>query len=81
MLDEPTNPLDMESIDALARCLQKFKGGVIVISHDMRLISQVAEEIYVCDKKAITKYRGDIMDFKLHAQKENNARLAQHQNG
>jgi ATP-binding cassette subfamily F protein 2 len=47
----------------------------------MRLISQVAEEIYVCDKKAITKYRGDIMDFKLHAQKENNARLAQHQNG
>jgi ATP-binding cassette subfamily F protein 2 len=81
LLDEPTNPLDMESIDALARCLQKFKGGVIVISHDMRLISQVAEEIYVCDKKAITKYRGDIMDFKLHAQKENNARLAQHQNG
>ena len=33
-----TNPLDMESIDALARCLNKFKGGVLMISHDIRLI-------------------------------------------
>jgi ATP-binding cassette subfamily F protein 2 len=81
LLDEPTNPLDMESIDSLAVCLKKFKGGVVMISHDMRLISQCAEEIYICDQKKITKYRGDIMDFKLHTKKENNKRLAQHQNG
>jgi len=81
LLDEPTNPLDMESIDSLALCLNKFKGGVVMISHDMRLISQCAQEIYVCDKKKITKYRGDIMNFKLHQKKENNAKLAQHQNG
>jgi len=81
LLDEPTNPLDMESIDSLAMCLKKFKGGVVMISHDMRLISQCAEEIYICDHKQITKYRGDIMDFKLHTKKENNRRLAQHQNG
>ena len=71
----------MESIDALARCLQKFQGGVVVISHDMRLVSQVAEEIYICDKKQVTKYQGDIMDFKMHTKKENSKRLAQHQNG
>jgi ATP-binding cassette subfamily F protein 2 len=81
LLDEPTNPLDMESIDSLARCLNKFKGGVVMISHDMRLISQCAQEIYICDQKQITKYRGDIMDFKMHTKKENNKRLAQHQNG
>lgn len=81
LLDEPTNPLDMESIDALARCLNKFKGGVLMISHDMRLISQCAQEIYICDDKKITKYRGDIMDFKLHSKKENNKKLAQHMNG
>mmetsp|Transcript_11609 Transcript_11609/g.17298 ORF Transcript_11609/g.17298 Transcript_11609/m.17298 type:complete len:683 (-) Transcript_11609:417-2465(-) len=81
LLDEPTNPLDMESIDALARCINSFKGGVIMISHDMRLISQCAEEIYICDHKKVTKYRGDIMDFKLHTQKDNNKKLAQHQNG
>mmetsp|Transcript_34380 Transcript_34380/g.67647 ORF Transcript_34380/g.67647 Transcript_34380/m.67647 type:complete len:685 (+) Transcript_34380:116-2170(+) len=81
LLDEPTNPLDMESIDALAQCLKKFKGGVLMISHDMRLISQCAEEIYVCDNKAVTKYRGSIMSFKMHTKKENNKKLAQHQNG
>ena len=81
LLDEPTNPLDMESIDALARCLKNFKGGVVVISHDMRLISQCAEEILVCNNKCITKYKGDIMDFKMHTKKENQKRLAQHQNG
>jgi ATP-binding cassette subfamily F protein 2 len=61
--------------------LQKFKGGVVVISHDMRLISQCAEEIYVCDEKKVTKYKGDINDFKMHTKKENSKRLAQHQNG
>eukprot|EP00816_Leptocylindrus_hargravesii_P012405 CAMPEP_0196811228 /NCGR_PEP_ID=MMETSP1362-20130617/17020_1 /TAXON_ID=163516 /ORGANISM="Leptocylindrus danicus, Strain CCMP1856" /LENGTH=702 /DNA_ID=CAMNT_0042186497 /DNA_START=63 /DNA_END=2171 /DNA_ORIENTATION=- len=81
MLDEPTNPLDMESIDALARCLKNFKGGVIMISHDMRLISQCAEKIYICDNKKITLYEGDIMDFKLHSKEEVNKKLSQHQNG
>jgi ATP-binding cassette, subfamily F, member 2 len=81
LLDEPTNPLDMESIDALARCLQKFQGGVIMISHDMRLISQCAEQIYICDHKKITRYNGDIISFKIHTRRENNKRLAQHLNG
>jgi ATP-binding cassette, subfamily F, member 2 len=80
-LDEPTNPLDMESIDALARCINKFKGGVIMISHDMRLISQCAEAIYICDHKKVTRYEGDIMKFKLFEKKRNEKRLAQHMNG
>lgn len=31
----------------------------------MRLISQVAKEIWICDNKTITKYQGDIMNFKM----------------
>merc|ERR1712232_782580 len=81
MLDEPTNPLDMESIDALAQCLKNFKGGVIMISHDMRLISQCAQEIYICDHKKITKYKGDIMDFKMKTKKDTAKKLTQHMNG
>lgn len=81
LLDEPTNPLDIPSIDALARCINSFKGGVLMISHDMRLISQCAEQIYICDHKKVTRYQGDIMDFKLHAKKENSKKLAQHMNG
>lgn len=81
MLDEPTNPLDMESIDSLARCINNFKGGVLMVSHDMRLISQCAQQIYVCDHKKVELYKGDIMKFKLHQKKENAKNLAQHMNG
>jgi len=65
LLDEPTNHLDMESIDALAKAVNEFDGGMILVSHDMRLISQVAKEIWICDEQRITKYKGDILSFKM----------------
>lgn len=69
LLDEPTNHLDMESIDALAIAVNKYSGGLVLVSHDMRLISQVANEIWICDNKTIEKYRGDIMNFKMDLRK------------
>merc|ERR1712157_488104 len=65
MLDEPTNHLDMESIDSLAKMINKFQGGLVLVSHDMRLISQVAKEIWICDNKQVTRYEGDISRFKM----------------
>jgi energy-coupling factor transporter ATP-binding protein EcfA2 len=65
-LDEPTNHLDMESIDSLARAINNFSGGMVLVSHDMRLISQVAKEIWLVDNKTVSKFVGDIADFKQH---------------
>jgi ATP-binding cassette subfamily F protein 2 len=45
-LDEPTNHLDMESIDSLAKAINAFGGGMVLVSHDMRLISQVRNCYY-----------------------------------
>ncbi|XP_014282613.1 ATP-binding cassette sub-family F member 2 [Halyomorpha halys] len=66
LLDEPTNHLDMETIDALAEAIRDFEGGLVLVSHDFRLISQVAEQIWVCDNGAVTKWQGGIQDYKEH---------------
>jgi ATP-binding cassette subfamily F protein 2 len=55
----------MESIDALAKAVNEFEGGMVLVSHDMRLIGQVAKEIWICDNKTIEKYKGDILNFKM----------------
>ena len=55
----------MESIDALAKAVNEFNGGLVLVSHDMRLISQVAEEIWICDERTVKKYHGDIQNFKM----------------
>jgi len=69
-LDEPTNHLDMESIDSLAKAINGFGGGLVLVSHDMRLISQVAKEIWMCDNRTVTKFVGEINDFKMHLKRQ-----------
>jgi len=64
LLDEPTNHLDMDMINSLAGAINNFKCGLVLVSHDFRLISQVAKEIWVCDNKAVKKYNGSILDYK-----------------
>jgi len=66
LLDEPTNHLDMETIDALADAINDFEGGLVLVSHDFRLISQVAEEIWICEKGKVTKWEKDILAYKEH---------------
>lgn len=64
LFDEPTNHLDMECIDSLAEAINAFNGGMLLVSHDFRLISQVAKSIWVCDKKTIRAYPGTIGEYK-----------------
>ncbi|RDX63035.1 ABC transporter F family member 1, partial [Mucuna pruriens] len=66
LLDEPTNHLDIETIDSLAEALNEWDGGMVLVSHDFRLINQVAHEIWVCADQTVTRWEGDIMDFKEH---------------
>merc|ERR1719454_576922 len=70
LLDEPTNPLDMDMIDSLALAIKNFSGGIILVSHDFRLLEQVAEEIWVCDNKTITPWKSGIQDYKKHLRKQ-----------
>ncbi|KAJ7071577.1 P-loop containing nucleoside triphosphate hydrolase protein [Mycena amicta] len=64
LLDEPTNHLDIEGLDALMVALQKWNGGVIIISHDERFITTVAQELWVCGDGTVSKFRGDVQAYK-----------------
>jgi len=66
LLDEPTNNLDIECIDSLAEAINAFDGGVVLVSHDFRLISQVTEQIWLCDNKQVKPFEGDIKAYKAH---------------
>ena len=64
LLDEPTNHLDVDAIDGLANAVKKFNGGVVLVSHDFRLIDQVADQIWVCENKKVTVWKGTIREYK-----------------
>jgi ATP-binding cassette subfamily F protein 2 len=69
LFDEPTNHLDMESIDSLADAINKFTGGMVLVSHDFRLLEKTAREIWVVEDKRITPWKGDIASYKKHLAK------------
>ena len=62
LFDEPTNALDLETIDALAKAINDFDGGCVIITHDFRLIEQVAEEVWIVDGGQVTEFDGDIRE-------------------
>lgn len=75
LLDEPTNHLDMQSIDALADALDEFTGGVVLVSHDSRLISRVCDdeeksEIWVVEEGTVRTFPGTFEEYKEELQRE-----------
>ena len=64
ILDEPTNNLDIESIDALAEAINEFKGGVIIVSHDERLIRETNCQLWVIEERQINEIDGDFDSYR-----------------
>ncbi|KTB14968.1 ABC transporter ATP-binding protein ARB1 [Nakaseomyces glabratus] len=64
LLDEPTNGLDIPTIDSLADAINEFNGGVVVVSHDFRLLDKIAKDIFVVEDKTATRWDGSILDYK-----------------
>ncbi|KAK4502023.1 hypothetical protein PRZ48_007834 [Zasmidium cellare] len=70
LLDEPTNGLDIPTIDSLADAINAFSGGVVVVSHDFRLLDKIAKDIMVCENKTVTRWDGSITEYKNHLRKK-----------
>ena len=64
ILDEPTNHLDIESREALVEALTAYTGAVVLVSHDMHLLSLVADRLWLVSKGSVTPYEGDLEAYR-----------------
>ncbi|KAL2203100.1 P-loop containing nucleoside triphosphate hydrolase protein [Sarocladium strictum] len=64
VLDEPSNHLDIEAMDALAAALNEFQGGVLMVSHDVTMLQSVCKSLWVCDQGTVEPFPGDVQAYK-----------------
>ncbi len=85
VLDEPTNDLDVETLEVLEERLSEYKGTLIIVSHDREFVDNVVSSILVFEDSGIVQnYAGGFSDWVRHgkhlaemdnpiAKKENNS--------
>ncbi|MCX7299589.1 MAG: ABC-F family ATP-binding cassette domain-containing protein [Rhodobacterales bacterium] len=64
ILDEPTNHLDIESREALVEALTAYTGAVILVSHDMHLLSMVADRLWLVKDGHVNPYDDDLEAYR-----------------
>jgi len=64
ILDEPTNHLDIESREALVEALTLYSGAVILVSHDMHLLSLVADRLWLVANGTVVSYEEDLAEYR-----------------
>ncbi|MDP3678979.1 MAG: ATP-binding cassette domain-containing protein, partial [Methylotenera sp.] len=63
LMDEPTNHMDMESIEALNIALDKYKGTLFFVSHDREFVSSIATRIIEIKPDRIIDFTGNYEDY------------------
>ena len=65
VLDEPTNHLDLDSIDALILAVNRYEGGVVVVSHDEYFVSNVCRDVFYLWEGRLKRYKKDFECYKF----------------
>ncbi|HWT71996.1 MAG TPA: ABC-F family ATPase, partial [Oxalicibacterium sp.] len=63
LLDEPTNHMDMESIESLNIALEKYAGTLIFVSHDREFVSSLATRVLEVKEGEIVDFQGTYEDY------------------
>lgn len=62
--------MDIETIEALGAALNRFQGGVVLVSHDERLIQMVCEELWVCSNRTVRSIEGGFAQYRKLIEEE-----------
>jgi ATP-binding cassette subfamily F protein uup len=64
ILDEPTNDLDIETLDVLQEALSDYEGTIIIVSHDRDFLDKIVTSTIVFDGKGgVLEYAGGYSDY------------------
>jgi ATPase subunit of ABC transporter with duplicated ATPase domains len=63
LMDEPTNHMDMESIESLNTALEGYPGTLIFVSHDREFVSSLASRIVELTPQGVVNFRGNYEDY------------------
>lgn len=66
ILDEPSNDLDIDTLNILEDFLENYPGVLILVSHDRYLLDKLTDQLFIfTEQPEITIYNGNYSDFKL----------------
>ena len=63
LMDEPTNYLDMQSIEALENVLKEYEGTVLFVSHDRAFVNAVADRLLIVKDHGIEEFDGKLAEY------------------
>lgn len=63
LLDEPSNHLDVQSVEALVQSIERFEGAVIIVTHDEMILKRVAKKLLVFQHDNVELFHGGYDDF------------------
>ena len=63
ILDEPTNDLDMDTLDMLVEILSEYKGSLLIVSHDRDFLERLATRTIIIEQPHIHDYVGGYYDY------------------
>lgn len=70
ILDEPTNFLDIQAVEALEGLLAEYEGSILFVSHDRSFVNQIASKVWVIEDYKIHEFEGNLAGWeasKVHS--------------
>jgi ATP-binding cassette subfamily F protein uup len=70
ILDEPTNDLDIATLDVLEESLEQFAGALVLVTHDRYLLDRISTELLALDGKGNSRFYADLSQWESARESE-----------
>jgi ATP-binding cassette subfamily F protein 3 len=75
IIDEGSNHLSMDAVDALVEAVKNFGGGIIVVSHDSHFVSNTCKELWVVENGKAVRFNGTFQEYKEYTSEKTKKRI------